>query len=174
MTLWTIDPAHSEVRFKVKHLVVSTVTGQFDAFRATIDASNEDFSDAKISFDADVASIQTSNAQRDEHLKSPDCFDAAAHPKLSFVSTSVKKAPGGKLLVAGDLTMRSVTKPVVLEAEYNGTASPSAAKFASRSRRSSSRHRPSRRRRNRRLTIHRTRGPAGKDPRAGPHAFIAL
>lgn len=121
MSHWIIDPAHSEIAFKVKHLVVSTVTGHFDSFRATIDAGAEDFSDASIAFEADVASIRTKNGQRDEHLASADFFDAAAHPKLSFVSTSVKKLSGDTLKVRGALTMRGVTREIVLEATYNGT-----------------------------------------------------
>jgi polyisoprenoid-binding protein YceI len=121
MSIWTIDPTHSEVTFKVKHLVVSTVTGHFESFRATIESAATDFSDAKVAFEADVNSIQTKNEQRDGHLKSADFFDAASYPKLSFVSTSVKKAADDRLEVRGNLTMRGVTKEVVLEATYNGT-----------------------------------------------------
>ena len=91
MALWKIDPTHSEVNFKVKHLVVSTVTGHFNSFDATIESANDDFSDATITFEADVNSINTKNEQRDGHLKSPDFFDAVNFPKMSFVSTSVKK-----------------------------------------------------------------------------------
>ena len=80
MSRWTIDPSHSEVSFKVKHLVISTVTGHFSSYRAEISAEQPDFSDAKVTFSADVASIQTKNEQRDAHLKSADFFDAAAHP----------------------------------------------------------------------------------------------
>lgn len=123
MALWKIDPAHSEVNFKVKHLVVSTVSGRFSTFDATIDAEREDFSDAKITFEADVASIDTKNAQRDEHLKSPDFFDAASHPKMSFVSTSVEKLSDYELVVRGNLAMRGVTREVALEVSYNGTVS---------------------------------------------------
>ena len=122
MTRWTIDPTHSEVAFKVKHLVISTATGRFETFHAAIDSEQEDFSDAKISFDADVASIQTKNEQRDAHLKSADFFDAAAYPKLSFVSTAVRKLSDEKLQVTGNLTMRGVTKEVILDATFNGLA----------------------------------------------------
>lgn len=121
MALWTIDPAHSEVKFKVKHLVVSTVTGQFDAFRATVRSEKPDFSDAQIAFEADVASINTKNAQRDGHLKSADFFDAAAYPTVSFVSRSAKRVSGSEFRVTGDLTMRGVTKEVVLDVTYGGT-----------------------------------------------------
>ena len=121
MTRWTIDPTHSEVNFKVKHLVVSTVTGHFDTFNATIETEKEDFSDARISFEADVNSINTKNEQRDGHLKSPDFFDSAKYPKMSFVSTSVKKTSDYELQVTGNLTMRGVAKEVTLDVIYNGT-----------------------------------------------------
>jgi polyisoprenoid-binding protein YceI len=121
MTRWTIDPAHSEVTFKVKHLVISTVTGHFSGYRATIEASEPDFSDAQVTFAADVDTIQTKNEQRDAHLKSPDFFDAANFPTIAFTSTKVKKTADDTLEVRGDLTMRGVTKEVVLEAAYNGT-----------------------------------------------------
>ena len=121
MTRWTIDPTHSEVNFKVKHLVVSTVRGHFDTYTATIDTAKDDFSDAVIAFEADVNSINTQNEQRDGHLKSPDFFDAAAYPKMSFVSTSVTKTSDFELKVTGNLTLRGVTKEVVLDVIYNGT-----------------------------------------------------
>jgi len=120
MTLWKIDPTHSEVSFKVKHLVVSTVTGHFSQFDATIESAKDDFSDAKITFEADVASIDTKNEQRNEHLKSPDFFDAASYPKMSFVSTSVKKVSDYELQATGNLTMRGVTKEITLDVVYNG------------------------------------------------------
>ncbi|HCV43155.1 MAG TPA: hypothetical protein DGH68_06700 [Bacteroidetes bacterium] len=123
MALWQIDPTHSEIGFKVKHLVVSTVTGHFDKFEATIQSEKEDFSDAKISFEADVTSINTKSEQRDEHLKSPDFFDSAKYPKMSFVSTSVKPLSDYELQVVGDLTMRGVTKEITLDVVYNGTVS---------------------------------------------------
>lgn len=121
MALWRIDPTHSEISFKVKHLVVSTVTGHFDRFSATIQAEDEDFSVAKISFEADVASINTKNEQRDAHLKSPDFFEAEKYPKITFVSKSIKKLSEHELKVTGDLTMLGTTKEIVLDAIYNGT-----------------------------------------------------
>jgi polyisoprenoid-binding protein YceI len=121
MTLWKIDPAHSEVTFKVKHMVVSTVSGHFGQFDATIESEKDDFSDAKISFEADIASINTKNEQRDGHLKSPDFFDATTHPKMSFVGTSVKKVSDYELQVTGLLTMRGVSKEITLDVVYNGT-----------------------------------------------------
>jgi polyisoprenoid-binding protein YceI len=121
MALWKIDPTHSEVNFKVKHLVVSTVTGRFDEFEATIEGEKNDFSDAKIHFEAEIGSINTKNDQRDGHLKSPDFFNAATYPKMSFVSKSVKPVSDYELQVVGDLTMRGTTREVVLNVIYNGT-----------------------------------------------------
>ena len=123
MTTWKIDPAHSEVNFKVKHLVVSTVRGHFDNFNATIETSKEDFSDAIINFEADVKSINTNNEQRDTHLKSADFFDAKNHPKMTFESTSIKVLSDHEMHVKGKLTLRGVTKEVTLEVIYNGTVS---------------------------------------------------
>ena len=120
MTLWKIDPTHSEVNFKVKHLVVSTVRGHFDNFKAKIETEKEDFSDAKIEFEADTNSINTRNNDRDAHLKSPDFFDAENHEKLSFVSTSVKKISVYELKVKGNLTIRDITKEITLDVIYNG------------------------------------------------------
>jgi polyisoprenoid-binding protein YceI len=121
MNSWKIDPVHSEIVFKVKHLMISTVTGHFDRFDAAIETSKEDFSDAKITFSADVNSINTKNEGRDGHLKSPDFFDAAKYPALTFVSTSVKKLSDFEMEVTGNLTMRGVTKNVKLAVMYNGT-----------------------------------------------------
>jgi polyisoprenoid-binding protein YceI len=123
MTTWKIDAAHSEVNFKVKHLVVSTVRGNFDKFDATIETNKEDFSDAVIKFEADVNSINTKNEQRDAHLKSADFFDAENHPKMSFASTSVKKISDFEMRAKGNLTLRGVTKEITLNVIYNGIVS---------------------------------------------------
>jgi polyisoprenoid-binding protein YceI len=121
MTTWKIDKAHSEIKFKVKHLVVSTVTGQFNEFDATIESDKPDFSDAKISFEADINSIDTKNEQRDGHLKSADFFDAGNHPKLTFVSKSLKKKSDNEFEITGDMTIRGITKEITINAVYNGT-----------------------------------------------------
>lgn len=120
MITWKIDPSHSEINFKVKHLVVSTVTGHFSKFDASIETNKEDFSDAKINFEADINSIDTRNEMRDEHLKSADFFDAEKHPKMTFVSKSVKKISDHEMKVIGDLTIRGFTKEITLDAIYNG------------------------------------------------------
>ena len=121
MAQWKIDPTHSEINFKVKHLVVSSVRGHFKNFEATIEAERDDFSDAKINFEADVRSIDTNNDQRDTHLKSIDFFDADKYPKMSFFSKSVKQISDYEFKVKGDLTIRDVTREVTLDVMYNGT-----------------------------------------------------
>lgn len=119
MATWTLDNAHTEIGFKVKHLVVTTVSGKFTEFEATVESGKEDFSDAKIYFFATIASIHTGNEQRDNHLKSEDFFDAANHPKLTFSSTSIEK-DGNDLVITGDLTIRGTTKSIKLHAEFGG------------------------------------------------------
>ncbi len=122
MAKWTIDPTHSEVLFKVKHLVISNVTGSFNVFEGAAETSSEDFSDAKITFSANVDSIDTNQAQRDAHLKSADFFDVANFPKLEFTSSSFSKKGDREYILKGDLTLHGVTKPVELAVEYGGTA----------------------------------------------------
>lgn len=121
MATWKIDPAHSEIEFKVKHLMITNVTGHFAGYDATLTSEKDDFSDANINFEADVNTISTKNSQRDEHLKSPDFFDTAKYPKISFLSTGVKKKDEEGLVLTGDLTIRDVTRPVELDVEYTGT-----------------------------------------------------
>ena len=123
MEKWKIDQSHSEVNFKVKHLVISTVRGYFENFDATIEKSTEDFSDARIIFTADINSINTKNEQRDAHLKSADFFDAENNPQMTFESTSVKVVSDHELEVAGQLTLRGVTKEITLNVIYNGIVS---------------------------------------------------
>lgn len=122
MATYKIDAAHSEITFKVKHLMITNVTGNFTKFDATMQSEKDDFSDAKISFEADVNSITTNNEQRDGHLKSDDFFAAEAHPKLNFSSTSFTKINDGEYSLIGDLTIKGITKLVELKAEFGGTA----------------------------------------------------
>ncbi len=121
LTKWTIDTAHSEITFKVKHLVISTVTGKFRDFDASIESDNEDFENAAISFEANIDSIETGNQDRDNHLKSEDFFNAPEYPKMTFESASFKKTGNGEYKLIGDLTIRNNTKQVELDAEYGGT-----------------------------------------------------
>ncbi len=118
---WVLDPTHSEVHFKVKHLVISTVTGTFKNFEGSLESETEDFTGAKVNFSLDVDSIDTNQSDRDGHLKSADFFDAATYPAITFQSTSFEKS-GDEYTLAGDLTIKDVTKPVTLAVEYGGKA----------------------------------------------------
>ena len=120
-TKWVLDPTHSEVQFKVKHLVISTVTGAFKSFEGSLETDSEDFQNAKVNITLDVNSIDTNQEQRDGHLKSGEFFDAETYPKISFSSTSLTK-DGGDYKLTGDLTIKDVTKPVTLDVEFGGSA----------------------------------------------------
>ena len=120
MSTYKIDTAHSDITFKVKHLMITNVSGSFTKFDATMESEAADFSDAKISFEADVNSITTNNEQRDSHLKSDDFFAAEKFPTLSFVSKNLVKK-GDDYVLSGDLTIRDITKPVELAVEFGGT-----------------------------------------------------
>ncbi|MCO6488810.1 MAG: YceI family protein [Phaeodactylibacter sp.] len=121
-TTWGIDASHSEIQFKVKHMMVSTVTGAFNEFEGAVETESEDFEGADIRFSANVASIDTNNGQRDEHLKSDDFFNAARFPKLTFESKSFTKKSNGNYRLVGDLTIRDHTHEVEMDVEYFGTA----------------------------------------------------
>lgn len=114
---WLIDPTHSEVSFKVKHMMISTVTGHFEKFDATIDSDDDTFKNASFTVDVEIDSINTKNKDRDEHLKSEDFFNTVSFPKMTFVS---KSFDGNKLV--GDLTLREITKEVELDVDFNGIA----------------------------------------------------
>lgn len=124
-TKWAIDPMHSEVQFKVKHLVISTVTGSFKNFEGTVETEGEDFADAKIEFSLDINSVDTGQEQRDAHLKGADFFDAEKYPHISFKSTSITKEGDDDYKLTGDLTIKGITKPVTLEVEHGGIATDS-------------------------------------------------
>lgn len=119
-TKWAIDPTHSEIGFKVKHMMFTNVSGKFDAFEATAETEDENFEGAKISFAAQADSVNTGNPDRDNHLKSGDFFDAAQYPKLEFNSTSFKKIDDENYELHGDLSLHGETKPVTLNVEYGG------------------------------------------------------
>lgn len=121
MATYNIDAAHSEITFKVKHLMITNVTGRFKKFSGKMESSSDDFSDAKIEFEADIDSIDTNNEQRDGHLRTGDFLDAAQYPKLTFVSTSFDKVAENIYKLNGDLTIHGVTKPVTMSTELNGT-----------------------------------------------------
>lgn len=118
---WVIDPTHSEIHFKIKHLMITNVTGSFDIFEASVQTEDEDFMKAKISFSADIDSVSTGNEQRDGHLKSPDFFDAATYPKLNFEATKFEKVDNdGSYELYGDLRIKDVTKSIKLDVEFGG------------------------------------------------------
>jgi polyisoprenoid-binding protein YceI len=119
--LWKIDPAHSEIQFKVKHLMITTVTGYFRKFDLEVETETEDFNTAtRIEFTADINSIDTNNDQRDTHLKSADFFDATNHNQLRFVGRKFE-GNGDEAKLHGDLTIRGITKPLTLDVELGGT-----------------------------------------------------
>ena len=119
---WVMDPAHSEIVFKVRHMMITNVSGTFNEFEGTMLASESDFSDAEISFEASLASVNTRNEQRDGHLVSPDFFDVENYPKLSFQSTSFVKKQNNEYIMKGNMTLHGITKEIELEVEYTGTA----------------------------------------------------
>ncbi|HOW24752.1 MAG TPA: YceI family protein [Bacteroidales bacterium] len=121
VTKWTIDKTHSEIQFKVKHLVIATVTGQFNEFDASLETAGEDLTGARASFTAKVASVSTNNTDRDNHLKSADFFDSANHPDISFVSTGFRKVVGNRYLMTGTLTIRGTSREIELDVESGGT-----------------------------------------------------
>lgn len=112
---WQIDPSHANIEFKVKHLMVAYVKGVFAKVEGTIEADEADLSKAKVSVTIDTASINTNNAKRDEHLRSPDFFDVANFPAMTFVSKRIVAGAGTVSQVIGDLTIRGVTREVTLE-----------------------------------------------------------
>jgi polyisoprenoid-binding protein YceI len=117
---WMVDPAHSEIQFKVKHLMITTVTGYFRKYDLQVETENDEFTTAsKIIFTADIASIDTNNAQRDTHLKSDDFFAADDYKQLVFTGQKYEKS-GDEHSLVGDLTIRNITKPLVLNVEFAG------------------------------------------------------
>jgi polyisoprenoid-binding protein YceI len=120
-TKWVLDPTHSEVEFKVKHLMISTVTGTFSSFSADVTTEGEDFTTAKAVFTIEVDTINTKNEQRDGHLKSPDFFDTAKYPQMTFAVTKIDSVDNdGSYNIHGDMTLHGVTKNIKLEVEFGG------------------------------------------------------
>jgi polyisoprenoid-binding protein YceI len=119
-TKWKLDPTHSEVQFKIRHLMITNVTGSFGKFDAEVETAGQDFEGSKIRFTAEVDSITTNNEQRDAHLKSADFFEISKHPTLLFVSTRMEKLSGEEYTLYGDLTFHGVTKNIKLQVEHGG------------------------------------------------------
>ncbi len=119
-TSWQLDPAHSEVTFRVRHLMVSNVSGKFKTFNSTVATQDDDFSTAQIDFTVDTASIDTGVEYRDNHLRGDDFFNSELFPTLHFKATGMNKTGDGEFQLDGDLTIRDITKPVSLQVEMGG------------------------------------------------------
>ena len=119
-TTWSLDPTHSEIRFNVKHLMISTVTGQFNKFNGTVEMENDDISTAKAHFTAEVNTISTNNEQRDAHLNSADFFDSTNHPLLIFNGDKLEKIDDENYKFHGTLSMKGISKKVIFNAEFGG------------------------------------------------------
>jgi polyisoprenoid-binding protein YceI len=119
-TKWLLDPMHSELQFKIKHLMISNVSGSLKNFHAEVETEDEDFSTAKINLAAQMDSISTNNEQRDAHLRNSDFFEVEKYPELKFRSTKVEKVDSDTFILQGELTMKGVTKQVKLNVEFNG------------------------------------------------------
>lgn len=118
---WVVDSTHSHVGFSVKHMMVTTVRGTFKTYSGTLQLDTDNFANSKFEGEIDVASIDTQNADRDNHLRNNDFFDAPTFPKITFKSTKIE-AKGDEFVVTGDLTIRGVTKPVDFDVEFFGTS----------------------------------------------------
>ena len=119
-TKWALDPTHSEIQFKVKHLMISKVTGQFQKFSATVETEGDDLATASVDFSADVSSVSTNNEQRDAHLRAGDFFDTENHPYLTFISSKMELINEENYKVYGTLTMKGVSKEEVFNVEFGG------------------------------------------------------
>ena len=120
---WNLDPTHSEIQFKVKHLMITNVTGSFNEFLVEAESADEKFNSPNVSFSAKIASINTSNEQRDAHLKGADFFDAEKFPEVRFASTDAKNHDeDGNFDLVGNLTLKDVTKSITLKVEFGGVA----------------------------------------------------
>lgn len=119
-TNWNLDPTHSEVGFKVKHMMITNVSGSFTDFSLQAATEGDDFTKSEIVFNAKTTSINTGNEQRDGHLRSPEFFDSENHPNLTFKVTKLERIEGDNYLVHGDMTIKDVTKPATFNAEFGG------------------------------------------------------
>lgn len=122
LTKWSVDTAHSQLQFKAKHLVISTVTGLFKNYSVDVTTDGDDFSNAEVKVVVDASSIDTGNDQRDAHLKSDDFFNAEKYPSLTFESTGIKKVDEETFILSGNLTIRDITKPIDLKVAFGGVA----------------------------------------------------
>ena len=114
-TKWNLDPAHSEITFKVRHMMISNVKGEFKNFSIDLESADDEFKNVKANATIDTASISTNNTDRDNHLKSAEFFNAEAHPQITFETDSLNEEE-----VTGNLTINGVTKPVKLDVDFGG------------------------------------------------------
>jgi polyisoprenoid-binding protein YceI len=121
-TKWSLDPTHSEIGFKIKHLMISNVSGNFNKFDVQVETNGDDFGNAQVTANIDVASINTNNEQRDAHLRNADFFEVENHPEITFKSTKVERVDEDTFNLYGNLTIKQTTKPVKLSVEYSGVA----------------------------------------------------
>ncbi|HET7178083.1 MAG TPA: YceI family protein [Chryseosolibacter sp.] len=119
-TKWAIDPTHSEILFKVRHMMIANVKGEFTKFQADISADADDFRNASVSVSIDASSVFTKDETRDNHLRSADFFDVATHPTLSFEGIAFAKGSNGNFELEGTLTIKGVSKPLALNVEFGG------------------------------------------------------
>jgi polyisoprenoid-binding protein YceI len=120
-TKWVLDPAHSEVQFKVKHLMITTITGHFRKFDLHVETDDDDFTKARsVVFTSEIDSVDTNNPQRDAHIKSADFFSAEEYRQIKFIGKKLEKQSDDKYILTGDLTIRDTTKPVTLDVEFGG------------------------------------------------------
>jgi polyisoprenoid-binding protein YceI len=119
-TNWKLDPSHSEVTFKVKHMMITNVSGQFTSFSVDATSDGDDFSNGEVNFTAQTSSVNTNAEQRDGHLKSPDFFDTAKYPEIKFKGTNFNKTSDGNFKLDGELTIKDVTKKITLDVEFGG------------------------------------------------------
>lgn len=119
-TKWSVDASHSQIGFRVKHMVISTVSGLFKTFNVDVETEGDDFTTAKVNVTIDTATVDTGNDQRDGHLKSDDFFNSEKYPQMKFVSDRVEKVNDQRWHLHGDLTIRDVTKPIQLDVEFGG------------------------------------------------------
>jgi polyisoprenoid-binding protein YceI len=120
-TKWILDPTHSELGFKIKHLMITNVSGYFSDFTGEVETDGDSFGSAQIKLKVKAASINTNNLQRDEHLRNSDFFEVENYPEMLFESTGVEKIDDDNFKLSGNLTLKGITKPVQLNVEYSGT-----------------------------------------------------
>lgn len=120
-TTWNIDPVHSKIGFRVRHLIISEVEGRFKSFEGSVTTDKEDFNGSKIVFSLDARSVLTDNTRRDNDLKSANFFDAEKYPEITFKSTSFEKVEGNKYKLEGNFTIKGITNHIIMDVIYGGT-----------------------------------------------------